>query len=1090
MKFDVMAVLSATDRGFKSAMRSAQASVSGLKSAVSGGIGFGLLAGAGQAAFNAVSGSVMGLGKEVIGTSDSMAKLQKAMRFSGTAESEIQRIAGLTGTLKTYADKTVFDLNDVMGTFGALTANGISDSDKMTEALGNAVAVYSGGKREFSAVGLAFSQAMAAGALHAQDWNQILNASPQLAGGLRKELQRLNPALGEDFKGAMEKGQISAELLGQAVNNIGMTDFAKEAAQSVTTFDGAMGNLQAAVTSGMLKLYDSFAKSGVVSVINRLTDKVTQGFEYMADKLPVLIGKIKPYWDAFVGTVIRVKDAFAPAVSAIVDKVKELMGGFGTTESVDKFKEAMNKVAQAVEKVAGFVEKHSGAIATLITNLPKIWLAMKGFQIVKPLVPFVASFGGALARMAGKGISGLAGKLFGISKGQGAVGKASVESSGPMLASAKAFLMFGAGILMISGGFYLLAQGAVAVATAGPAAIAVLFGLIGAIALLGFGMTVMVSTLAPFAPVLGAISLAFLALGGAVLLISAGFAILAATAIQLTSAGWPAVAVMFGLIGAVALLAIGAAILGPALTAGAVGFLAFGAAMLMIGAALAIATPAIEALPPVIEAVGTAFATVAEAIGNAVAIILDGVSQVIDSIGNALRNVLDGIAGIFDSIGGAALNAGRGFKLAAEGLKMIAGIGIVGLVKSLGALGKGIRELTKHSEELQQVGQGMQQLATSMSILQVGVMAFTMLGTAIMTTGTAMQTMSGSFTAFTASITGLGAVVVTVAAPFTTVAMASRQLSTALIGSVSGVQAFAMGVTLMASVLASSATAVTALTGGISSFGSTAAAQLGNVSGGAKRAQGALIALTGAMSTVSAGLAALSAMGQKSMSALLRAFIQTAAGAVSAGQKVGRGFAQGMTPGLASAVSQAGTAANGIVSRLSAAASGAYSSGVYIGQGLANGMRSMLGTVWAVAAQLAAAADRAIVAKAKIGSPSRVAIRNGAWIGEGLGIGIKDMIGYVGRMGARLVDAIGLNDLPQPQLAFAGGIDIDIPDIPDMPTPNRTLNSDWSYGRGGQYTIEVPLSVDGREIARAEAPYTEAELARREKLRRNRLGER
>ena len=80
---------------------------------------------------------------------------------------------------------------------------------------------------------------MAAGALHAQDWNQIINASPQLAGGLRKELIKLNPTLGNDFKGAMERGAITADMLGQAINNIGMTDMAKEAATSVTTFEGA-----------------------------------------------------------------------------------------------------------------------------------------------------------------------------------------------------------------------------------------------------------------------------------------------------------------------------------------------------------------------------------------------------------------------------------------------------------------------------------------------------------------------------------------------------------------------------------------------------------------------------------------------------------------------------------------------------------------------------------------------------------------------------------------------------------------------------------------------------------------------------------
>mgnify|MGYP007044242464 CR=1 FL=1 len=134
--FSIRAVLSAADRGFSSAMKNAQSSISNLKSVVTGGLGFGVLAGIGQSAFSAIAGNVKSLGSEVIGTSDSMQKLQQAMRFSGTSESEIQRIAGATGTLKTYADQTVFSLNDVMSTFGALSANGIQDADRMVESVG------------------------------------------------------------------------------------------------------------------------------------------------------------------------------------------------------------------------------------------------------------------------------------------------------------------------------------------------------------------------------------------------------------------------------------------------------------------------------------------------------------------------------------------------------------------------------------------------------------------------------------------------------------------------------------------------------------------------------------------------------------------------------------------------------------------------------------------------------------------------------------------------------------------------------------------------------------------------------------------
>ena len=42
------------------------------------------------------------------------------------------------------------------------------------------------------------------------------------------------------------------------------------------------------------------------------------------------------------------------------------------------------------------------------------------------------------------------------------------------------------------------------------------------------------------------------------------------------------------------------------------------------------------------------------------------------------------------------------------------------------------------------------------------------------------------------------------------------------------------------------------------------------------------------------------------------------------------------------------------------------------------------------------------------------------------------------------------------------------------------LSSDYSYSRNAEYVIEVPLSVDGKEFARATAGYTQEEINKRQ----------
>lgn len=68
--------------------------------------------------------------------------------------------------------------------------------------------------------------------------------------------------------------------------------------------------------------------------------------------------------------------------------------------------------------MADFAKNHNNAeIATLI-KLPKIVVAVKGFQILSKVAPFVTSFAKAMGQLASQGLSALVGKLTGVAIGQ------------------------------------------------------------------------------------------------------------------------------------------------------------------------------------------------------------------------------------------------------------------------------------------------------------------------------------------------------------------------------------------------------------------------------------------------------------------------------------------------------------------------------------------------------------------------------------------------------------------------------------------------------------------------------------------------
>lgn len=1006
---------------------------------IKGGFAFGVMAKAGSSAFSAISGSVSGLAKEAVETSDAMQKLQQAMKFSGDySDKEIEKIAGLNGTLKKYADETVFDLNDVMSTFGALSANGIKDADNLTKSVGNAVAVFGGGAQEYSSVALAFSQAMASGKLQAEDWNQILNASPQLAGGLRKELMKLNPKLKKDFKGAMADGAISADLLGKAMNNIGMTKMAKEAATSVTTFEGAMGNLEATVSGGLLTLYDSFAKAGLISAINTLNGKLEKGFDWVASNISKAQRILSPYILNLKLFAADVGKAFGEAFSAVGSAMGSIFSELSSTDAQLSFIDTMRGITGVLKAFAGFIKKHADTIAAIAPKLVKLKMAYKGFKIVKTLVPGVKAFSGAIVKMAGKGIGAIAGKLFGIAAGEEATGAASSASAKQVLTSAVAFIALGAGVALAGVGLALIAQAAIALADQGALAVGVMGGLVVALAGLAFG----------------------------------------------------------------------ASIIGPALTAGAVGFVAFGAAMVLVGAGMALAAGFISHLVPLVKQVGDtaaqmagAFAAAAAAVigavgelvgniadgvsqivtcigeelcnvfetaGNAISGVVDsisgGISTVVDAISGGFRSVLDGIAGVIESIGTSARNAGQGFKLVAEGISLIAGLSLLDIAKSLGAVAVGIGEISLAGEGMGVIGEGVQSIATAIQALSAGQI---ILASMAQSGDMASQAAVGYFT-LAAAIQEIA----TVSAGVLAAAVSLQSLMSAAITSSTAI--VALGTALMTA----SGAARSASAGVLSVSGS-----LNGVARSGSAAVGAVRRLAGAARNAAAAIHPIGAAAQQAASALIRSFSAAVTKAKAAGNAIGKGVLtsvrQGMKPlpkiadqamnslvgaiksGGSRATASARSAASSIVSTLRHAAPGATSAGRYIGMGLANGMASQLGRVRSVAAQLASAAERAIRAKARIHSPSKVSQALGEYWGTGYALGISSMVQSTRKAAERLVTVPTM--AAGPDLSYHG-----------------SLEQDFDYYRNAQYTIQVPVTVDGREFARATATYTQEELNKRQ----------
>lgn len=201
-------------------------------------------------------------------------------------------------------------------------------------------------------------------------------------------------------------------------------------------------------------------------------------------------------------------------------------------------------------------------------------------------------------------------------------------------------------------------------------------------------------------------------------------------------------------------------------------------------------------------------------------------------------------------------------------------------------------------------------------------------------------------------------------------------------------------------------------------------------------------------------------------------------------KSTGSSLGSNAASGISSKTGDARSAGSRLGSSGSSGARGQHgsfnSAGSYLGQGLANGISSMAGSVMNTAASIANRAAAAIRSALKIHSPSRVTREIGYYVAAGMQVG---MIKNAGMVADAATD-----------LAMAA-----VPEVSDFNLRDVYSNMDSNF-KGNTFSgamqhelnlnnktvIEVPVNLDGQEVARITAEPMESELAKRSQ-RTNRI---
>lgn len=1002
--FSVEAILSATDKNMTSTMKKALGACESfgdrVKSIVAG-VGVTKVIGA---TMNVLSSSFDG----AINRFDTMQSYPKVMKSLGFAVEQSQKSVAKLNQSVQGLPTSLADVVTTSKSLAAVTGN-IDKATDTTIALNHAF-LASGSSSADASRGLQqYSQMLAKGTVDMQSWRTLQET---MAPALTKVAKKLGIASGDanELYEALQNGTISFDQLNDAMIECdtetgGFAETALEASKgvktSMTNIKSAVQNLEQGFMSAMNNMMKSKAMGGLVDNLEKIKSKiyvfrnsimetkddgltwdfkpgvmenVSKAMDWLADRANNAKAMIQQFYDGFMKT-----DAVQNAI-AMFDKIKDAIGNV-----MDKLQDSkvFEQLGQDIGNIIAKVEDVTGKIADFIANLKT--------EDVKKFAGAVKLLAGAFVGIkVGSKVSSMIGGVVGsaksgysklksiIDKIKGVGGTEGTPTSSPS----------SSGVSDIGNASIQTAQKTSKAAQIIKSAFE---GISNVITSVCEGVKGIITGLGE------AISTAFQGIGQGIKSALEGVG----TVIESFGTAISTVAQGIGQGLATAFTGLGTAIaMVPPTT-----WLALAAAILATGAAMALVGSQGEGLQMVLEGV----ADVVSAFGPVIKDVFEGISNVIQSFGETVSGILNSVSGVIKSIGQSALNAGKGFKQLANGIKIITNLNLIDMGASLGAVAVGIGAIATASSGMGDTGAQMMALATALTM--------------IVSTQAGIESLSATIPSLSDALSSLSGV----SEPLTVASGAMTAFAGAIAPVASSVMATATSIAVLVTVA----------------------------------------------STISSAFTSASSTSVTSINAIVTAMTNAEAKATTSGTAMGTKFASGLKGSLSKSVSAARSSCTNIISAFNACQSRAQYCGQMIGQGLANGLRASEGSVRAAAASLAAAADAAIQAKAKIGSPSKVTKKDGMWIGKGFVLGLESMYSDVKRASE---DLLYLPMLDAPKMTF-GGIVSD-------------LNSEYEYTNNAQLTVETPLYINDREFARATYRANQNEINRNSKLNERLRGNR
>ena len=591
----VTAVLMAKDRNFQSTFEAANKTTQTLGGKIKSGLGFGALAGIGAKAVGVVGSSIKSLVSELDNTNSAWTSFSSNMAMSGMGRKEI---AKTKKDLQDYAGLTVYTSKDMAATYAQLYAVNKKTSTSLVKGFGHVAAASQDPTQAMKTLSMQATQMAAKPKVQWEDFKLILEQTPA---GMSKVAKAMGMTTTELVKNVQD-GKVKTEDFFKAMEKLANDKDLSKMAESYKTIGQAADGLTATLSKGLAPAWQvvSDVAIGGISKLMKVVDSGIGGLSKIFKGTGKQLQKTAGAFERFAGTLSRNKGVMdilkltAKATSAALNALlKVIEKGSNGLNKMMKIEPRLPELAMGFGAISAIMKKTTGKGLLRSMGEPlvkKLTATVKGLNIFKRSAKKATEEVGETLAEGAAGMSN-------AGKAASSTGETVAKTGNKLMQAATTFLVFGAAILVVAAGFWVLAQAATTVANGGPATIAVFFGMIAAIAALAFvfstlgeGLNLAIPGMVAFGATIALVGIGVALIGAGVYLLCAGIVKLAGALPAIASSGAAAagglVALALGLAAVVAVAAAAGIVL---VTLGSVAGVAGMGILVLLAAGIAVA---------------------------------------------------------------------------------------------------------------------------------------------------------------------------------------------------------------------------------------------------------------------------------------------------------------------------------------------------------------------------------------------------------------------------------------------------------------------------------------------------------------------